>query len=174
MSLEYITIEHAGGNSRPGIRARRARRARAFTLIELCIAIAIIGVITLIAVPGYSAHVEQARVSQAVADILEMNLMLERYYSDHYSHPDDLSAIASAGKLDPWGRPYQYLNLETAGNIGKARKNKKLVPINSDYDLYSTGKDGKSSSPLTAKNSQDDVVRANDGRFVGLASTYGK
>jgi general secretion pathway protein G len=34
------------------------------------------------------------------------------------------------------------------------------------------GKDGQSSSPLTAKPSRDDIVRANDGRFVGLASDY--
>jgi general secretion pathway protein G len=34
------------------------------------------------------------------------------------------------------------------------------------------GKDGKSAGPLTAKQSRDDVLRANDGRFVGLASDY--
>lgn len=34
------------------------------------------------------------------------------------------------------------------------------------------GADGASVSPLTAKSSRDDIVRANNGRFVGLASTY--
>ena len=50
------------------------------------------------------------------------------------------------GLLDPWGNLYQYLNLSdpTIKDIkGKARKDRNLVPINSDYDLYSTGKDGK-------------------------------
>jgi general secretion pathway protein G len=46
------------------------------------------------------------------------------------------------------------------------------VPINSDFDLYSVGKDGQSQDPLTAPVSRDDIVRANNGRFVGLASTY--
>jgi general secretion pathway protein G len=46
------------------------------------------------------------------------------------------------------------------------------VPINSDFDLYSLGKDGKSAGPLTALASRDDVILANDGRFVGLASDY--
>ena len=55
---------------------------------------------------------------------------------------------------------------------GKARKDRFLVPLNSDYDLYSKGKDGKSSSPITASDSQDDVIRASDGSYVGLASQF--
>jgi general secretion pathway protein G len=73
--------------------------------------------------------------------------------------------------LDPWGNPYVYVDLTTAG-ISKARKNKNLVPINSEYDLYSKGKDGNSVLALTAASSRDDVVLANDGRFIGLASNY--
>ncbi len=107
-----------------------------------------------------------------MSDILEMSLLLERYYSDHYSHPEDLGGINAAGRLDPWGRPYQYLNLQTATGKGEFRKNKKLNPINSDFDLYSMGPDGKTAPPLTAKASRDDVVRANNGAFVGVASDY--
>jgi len=47
-----------------------------------------------------------------------------------------------------------------------------MVPINSDFDLYSMGKDGRSVAPLTAKDSRDDIVRANDGGYVGLASEF--
>ena len=55
---------------------------------------------------------------------------------------------------------------------GKARKDHFLHPINTDFDLYSMGPDGKSTAPLTAKISQDDIIRANDGGFVGLAAHY--
>jgi general secretion pathway protein G len=34
------------------------------------------------------------------------------------------------------------------------------------------GKDGISSAPLTAKASADDVIRANNGGFIGLAARY--
>jgi len=64
------------------------------------------------------------------------------------------------------------LNITTTNGKGKVRKDHNLVPLNSDYDLYSMGKDGKSVSPLTAKASRDDIVRANNGAFVGLASEY--
>jgi len=55
---------------------------------------------------------------------------------------------------------------------GKARKDKFLVPLNSTYDLYSKGKDGQSKLPLTAKASKDDIIRASDGAFIGLASEF--
>jgi general secretion pathway protein G len=38
--------------------------------------------------------------------------------------------------------------------------------------LYSAGADGKTVLPLTAKASQDDIIRANDGSFIGVAASY--
>jgi general secretion pathway protein G len=66
------------------------------------------------------------------------------------------------------------LNIEDADakTKGSIRKDKNLVPINSDFDLYSKGPDGKSTPPLTAKDSLDDIVRANDGGYFGVASKY--
>jgi general secretion pathway protein G len=52
------------------------------------------------------------------------------------------------------------------------RKDHNLHPLNSEFDLYSLGKDGRSSPPLTAQASRDDVIWARDGDFVGLASDY--
>ena len=44
--------------------------------------------------------------------------------------------------------------------------------MNSDFDLYSVGNDGDSESPLSAKASRDDIVRANNGAFIGLGEDY--
>lgn len=149
----------------------RHRRSAGFTLIELLIALAIVGVVAGIALPSYTRYRDRAAVAQATSDIIGMHVALQRYVDENRSPPDDLTRIGAAGKRDPWGNPYVYLNLQTAG-ISKARKNKNLVPINSQYDLYSKGKDGDSTPPLTAARSQDDVVLANDGAFVGKASEY--
>jgi general secretion pathway protein G len=54
----------------------------------------------------------------------------------------------------------------------KMRKDHNLVPVNTDFDLYSMGKDGESRAPFTAKVSHDDIVRANNGQFIGLVSNY--
>jgi general secretion pathway protein G len=46
------------------------------------------------------------------------------------------------------------------------------VPINTFFDVYSMGVNGETAAPLTASQSQDDVVWANDGVYMGLASDY--
>lgn len=150
----------------------RTRRSGGFTLAELLIGMAIVAVLAAIALPGYARYTERTRVAQAIIDIRVLNVSLRKYEDDHRDVPANLAAIGAAGRLDPWGRPYVYLKLGAPGTAGKARKNKNLVPINTEFDLYSTGKDGASMPPLTAKPSLDDVVLANDGGFAGLASDY--
>jgi general secretion pathway protein G len=55
---------------------------------------------------------------------------------------------------------------------GKPRKDHFLHPINSDFDIYSMGRDGDTVAPLTANKSHDDIIRANDGGFYGLAANF--
>jgi len=141
------------------------------TLVELMVAISIIVVAAAIALPSYSGYQERARVSQAITEIGALNAKLRLYMVDNTFPPPSLAAIGESEKRDPWGSAYQYTNLTTEG-IGKARKNKNLVPINSEFDLWSNGKDGLSKLPLTTKVSRDDVILANDGRFIGLVSNY--
>ena len=129
----------------------------------------ILGVLAVIAHPAYANYRERVRIAQAVIDIKGIESQIKNYALENRALPGTLSDVGRAGMLDPWGNPYQYTNLETAKGKGSARKNKNLVPINSDFDLYSSGKDGASASALTAKASRDDIVRASDGRFVGLA-----
>jgi general secretion pathway protein G len=145
---------------------------RAFTLFELLLIVAIIGILGAIAVPSYQHYLDQVKFVQAKADIVVIESAIERYYIQHSAYPDTLAEAGVGGMLDPWGHPYQYLNIATAKNRGSVRKDRNLVPINSDYDLYSMGKDGESKLPLTAKVSRDDIVRANNGQFVGLAADY--
>ena len=155
------------------MRTRRgAARALGFTLIEIFIAVAIIGVVIAFVVSSYSDYRERLRVHQAVTEIGALSGHISNYVVDVHSPPDTLSQVDAAGKLDPWGRPYEYFNLSTSKGNGKARKDKNLNPLNSDFDLYSVGKDGDSSSSLMAKKSRDDVLRARDGRFIGLARDF--
>lgn len=153
------------------------QQQHAFSLIELMVAIAIVGITATIAVPAYSDYMERVRTEQAIMDINQIAMRIESYnpVGSANLYPASLAEIGMDNMRDPWGNLYQYLNL-TDGNVrgarGQARKDHSLVPINSDYDLYSTGKDGNSQPPLTSRASRDDIVRANNGRFVGLASKY--
>jgi general secretion pathway protein G len=142
-----------------------------FTLVELIVAVAILGVLAAIVTVAYSGYIETTKVASARNQIIAMSLVINDFYNDNKVYPDSLAEVGMDGMKDPWGNPYHYLNIATA-NVGQVRKDHNLVPLNTDYDLYSSGKDGQSAAPLTAKSSQDDVVRANNGGFVGLASDY--
>jgi general secretion pathway protein G len=146
--------------------------ARGVTLLELMFAIAIIGILGAVAVPAYRTYIERTRLSSAIADISGIHLALQRYVAANYAPPPSLATIGMDGRIDPWGNAYVYLSFTGLKGKGPMRKDKNLVPINSQYDLYSMGPDGESVAPLTAKKSHDDVVLANDGGFIGRASDY--
>ena len=146
-------------------------RQAGFSLIELMIVIGLIGTLAAIAVPNYIQYRDKAKIAQAIGDIRAMEKMIANFQIDNGRLPASLAEIGMGGRLDPWGTPYEYVTV--AGTPpGKLRKDRFLVPVNSDYDLYSKGQDRKSSTPFTAKASQDDIVRANDGAYVGLASEF--
>lgn len=151
---------------------RDRERAYGFTLIELMIIVTLVALMAMTAVPAYTGYVERARVAQAIADLGTISLDVDRYRVGNGDDlPPDLAAIGRAGMTDPWGNPYRYLAVAGA-NQGAVRKDRNLVPINTDYDLYSEGPDGESRPPLTAKASRDDVIRANNGSFLGRAEDY--
>ena len=144
-----------------------------FTLIEISIVLIIAALFVKIALPSYADYRDKASIAQAKADLRDIEIRISQYYADHKAFPATLADIGKADLLDPWKHPYQYLDVtDIKMTKGQARKDKNLVPINSDFDLYSMGKDGQSAAPLTAQTSRDDIIRANDGRFVGLASEY--
>jgi general secretion pathway protein G len=150
---------------------RACLNRRGLTLVELVIVLAIIATLTAIAMGIYTNVTERSKVAKAIADLRIMDGEIAAFEGANGRLPNDLSEINEDGLRDPWGNSYQYLKFDDS-NPGARRKDQFLVPLNSTYDLYSKGRDGASSPPLTASASRDDIVRANDGGFFGLASTY--
>ena len=146
-------------------------RIKAFTIIEVLITISILGVLASITVPIYMQYKVKLNNAIAVTDIMNIQVAVDSYFQAKDVYPNALTDIGMDLLLDPWEAPYEYLNLAGVP-IGQMRKDQALVPINSDYDLYSKGPDGASVKPLTAAASRDDIIRANNGSFIGLASDY--
>ncbi len=141
------------------------------TLIELMLAVAIAAVIAAIAVPMFSQQINRMNIRIAVAEVSGISADIERFQMNNERMPADLDELNIASITDPWGNDYVYNDLAGA-NPGDSRKDRNLVPLNTDFDLYSSGKDGDSQMPLTANASRDDIVRANNGGFIGLAEDY--
>lgn len=149
-----------------------ATKQSGFSVLEILIVIAILGILISIAIPAYENYRDKQHFTQAKADILEIQGIIDRFYVENNRFPDSLAEINQHFRKDPWGNSYYYTNIATATNKSSVRKDKNLTPVNSDYDLYSAGKDKKTSLPFTAKASYDDIVRCNNGSFIGLAVDY--
>ncbi|MSR24620.1 MAG: hypothetical protein EXR96_05970 [Nitrospiraceae bacterium] len=96
----------------------------------------------------------------------------DTYYA-RGSWTSGIVTVAAGGKAGLWSGSWFVSEAWAAPDGGAApRKDRFLVPINSDYDLYSMGPDGQSSQPLTVPVSMDDIIHASDGAYVGLAENF--
>ncbi len=145
-----------------------------FTLAELMIVLAILVTLAAIANINYSQFIKRAKIARAKAELRTIDKEIAVYWNLKGVLPESLDDLGLGEFKDPWGNNYRYLKILGEGNQikGKARKDRFLVPVNSDYDLYSMGPDGQSVPPFTARVSRDDIVRANDGKYFGTASGF--
>lgn len=110
---------------------RRNRSApKGFTLIEILVVIAIIGILAAVVVPAVISRPDDARVVAAKQDLATLSAALDLYRLDNFAYPTSqqglgalvapptIEPLASNWKPggyikrineDPWGRPYVYL-----------------------------------------------------------------
>src|SRR6202012_4303828 len=133
---------------RTDIAGPRSRRQRGFTLIEIMVVIAILGILAALIVPKIMSRPDEARRVAAKQDIGSIMQAMNLYRLDNGRYPtQDQGLRALVEKpatdpvpnnwkgggylerlpVDPWGNPYQYLSPGTHGEI----------------DIFSFGADGK-------------------------------
>jgi general secretion pathway protein G len=149
-------------------------------MVELIVVIGVLAVLTIIGMGVYSHFIDKAKNTRAIAEIRGLEKEILEFWHTNDRLPDNLSELDRAVMLDPWKTPYQYINFDTAPDSEEKRRTKGNKgkgkgagdPLNSDYDLFSMGKDKTSAPVLTDDSSKDDIVRADDGSYTGLVSEY--
>jgi general secretion pathway protein G len=144
---------------------------RGLTLLELAVAMLIVVVLASIAIPIYTKFINKARSIQSVSQMSALQKEIMMYKFDEGDLPAALSDLQIANLLDPWERPYRYARFGGESSA-EPRVDRSSSALNSDYDLYSLGQNGESALSLAAVASLDDIVRAKDGAYIGLASEY--
>ena len=91
---------------------------KGYSLLELMVVVAIIGIISAIALPQYQSYTCDTYRGQAVADLRVCALALDRYYSDGFTYVGaviDTSAASVCNNQSPADGPAKFdITLPTA------------------------------------------------------------
>ena len=61
---------------------------RGFTLIELMITIAVIGILAGVALPAYNDYIRRGKITEATSTLADLRFQMERYYQDNRRYTD--------------------------------------------------------------------------------------
>ncbi|HEY5975639.1 MAG TPA: prepilin-type N-terminal cleavage/methylation domain-containing protein [Geobacteraceae bacterium] len=152
---------HAGPNAVNG----------GFTLVELLIVVAIMGILVALSIPSYQNYVKGAKVARCRTELITIDKDINAFFIDKGVLPTSLNEIGRGILLDPWGNPYAYYKI---GTPGTPYLDTATNPLNADYDLYSLGADGLTDKELLLSDihSKDDVIRAYEGAVVQLGEAF--
>lgn len=95
-----------------GNHAMKKHRNTGFTLIEVMIVVAVIGILSAIALPSYSAYVARAKRAQVRSEILKAEGWLERYYTENNRYT---GAAASSDTSVPSGFSAKFGSVPASG-----------------------------------------------------------
>lgn len=81
---------------------------KGFTLVELMIVVAIVGILSSIAIPAYTSYVLRGKLTEATSELSAIRVKLEQYYQDNRSYGSSAAACGLAMPTSPDVRYFTY------------------------------------------------------------------
>lgn len=113
--LPPVPAPTAAGTSIQRRRSTPGSRDSGFTLIELMIVVAIVGILAAVALPTYKSYTVRAKLSEAIAFAGECKTAVFLYYSTMGSWPGDVGTAGCSGART--ANVVSHLTVETGGRI---------------------------------------------------------
>lgn len=127
------------------------RRIKAgFSLIEMLIVLAIMGLFFGIAIPGYLSYVESGRKTTARATLRQLQTDILRYYMDTNQYPETLQDLvkepANEEARKKWGGPYLATKKVPMDPWGEKYVYRPTPDAENPYELYTRGSKKKAAA----------------------------
>jgi type IV pilus assembly protein PilE len=91
---------------------RNPLRRKGFTLIELMITVAIIGILSAIAIPMYSDYLTRSKISDATSSLASKRMQMEQFFQDNRTYVNAPACTSDASS--------KYFTFDCAGTYGVA------------------------------------------------------
>lgn len=82
--------------------------SRGFTLIELMIAVVVIGVLSAVAIPLYSDYVTRSRLAEASTGLATMRAQMERHFQDNRTYATVGTFVTPCATTDARSRTFGH------------------------------------------------------------------
>ncbi|HFA5512769.1 TPA: pilin [Neisseria gonorrhoeae] len=138
---------------------------KGFTLIELMIVIAIVGILAAVALPAYQDYTARAQVSEAILLAEGQKSAVTEYYLNHGKWPEDNGAAGVASASEIKGKYVQKVEVKkgvVTAQMASTGVNKEIQ--GKRLSLWAKRQDGSvkwfCGQPVTRNDAKDDTVTA--------------